>query len=190
MCPLPDAGRSHAKIVKTLHADGVRNRSAGTDAPMPLVYPGFALHKELELLVEAGMSPADALRAATIWPAEFLGLSDRSGSVAVGKRADLLLLDDNPLSGISHTSGLIRAVVLDGRLLQRSDLDALLDTARSQAKLNPQASPANLSRLANEAKRPARQSGESSPDRRSDNIPSQCYKARLAERRSGGAPVG
>ena len=63
------------QIVKTLHAAGVRIL-AGTDAPMPLVYPGFALHKELELLVEAGLSPADALRAATIWPAEFLGLSD------------------------------------------------------------------------------------------------------------------
>ena len=121
------------QIVQTLHAAGVRIL-AGTDAPMPLVYPGFALHKELELLVEAGLSPADALRAATIWPAEFLGLSDSSGSITVGKRADLLLLDDNPLSRISHTQR-IRAVVLDGRLLQRADLDALLDTAvDSQAR--------------------------------------------------------
>ena len=115
------------QIVQTLHVAGVRIL-AGTDAPMPLVYPGFALHKELELLVAAGLSPADALRAATIWPAEFLGLSDRSGSIAVGKRADLLLLDENPLSDISHTQR-IRAVVLDGRLLQRTDLDALLETA-------------------------------------------------------------
>lgn len=115
------------QIVRTLHAAGVRIL-AGTDAPMPLVYPGFALHKELELLVEAGLSPADALRAATIWPAEFLGLSDSSGSIAVGKRADLLLLDADPLSRISHTQR-IRAVVLDGRLLQRADLDALLHAA-------------------------------------------------------------
>ena len=121
------------QIVKTLHAAGVRIL-AGTDAPMPLVYPGFALHKELELLVEAGLSPADALRAATIWPAEFFGLSDSSGSIAVGKRADLLLLDANPLSRISHTQR-IRAVVLDGRLLQRADLDALLKAVvDSQAK--------------------------------------------------------
>lgn len=112
------------KIVKTLHAAGVRIL-AGTDAPMPLVYPGFALHKELELLVKAGFSPADALRAATIWPAEFLGLSDSSGSIAVGKRADLVLLDDNPLADIRYTQR-IRAVVLDGRLLRRADLDALL----------------------------------------------------------------
>lgn len=115
------------QIVQTLHAAGVRIL-AGTDAPMPLVYPGFSLHKELELLVEAGLSPMDALRAATIWPAEFLGLSDSSGSVTVGKRADLLLLDDNPLANISHTQR-IRAVVLAGRLLLRSDLDALQDAA-------------------------------------------------------------
>lgn len=115
------------RIVKTLHAASVRIL-AGTDAPMPLIYPGFALHKELELLVEAGLSPADALRSATLWPAEFLGISEGSGSIAVGKRADLLLLDDNPLSRIAHTQH-IRAVILDGRLLQRADLDALLDAA-------------------------------------------------------------
>ncbi|MEY2563800.1 MAG: hypothetical protein QOH88_1993 [Verrucomicrobiota bacterium] len=121
------------QIVRTLHAAGVRIL-AGTDAPMPLVYPGFSLHKELELLVESGLSPADALRSATIWPAEFLGLSDKGGSIAVGKRADLLLLDANPLSRISHTQR-IRAVVLDGRLLERADLDALLKaTADSLAK--------------------------------------------------------
>jgi imidazolonepropionase-like amidohydrolase len=63
-----------------------------------------------------------------------LGLSDSIGSVAVGKRADLLLLDDNPLSDISHTQR-IHAVVLEGRLLQRADLDALLKAAvDSQAK--------------------------------------------------------
>lgn len=116
------------QIVKTLHAAGVRIL-AGSDAPMPQVYPGFALHKELELLVEAGLSPVDALRAATIWPAEFLGLNESAGSIALGKRADLLLLDGNPLSDITQTQR-IRAVVLDGRLLQRADLDRLLDSAR------------------------------------------------------------
>lgn len=117
------------RIVMTLHAAGVRIL-AGTDAPMPLVYPGFALHEELQLLADAGLSAADALRAATIWPAEFLGQSDSSGSVAVGKRADLVLLDENPLSDISNTQR-IRAVVLDGRLFRRADLDALLRDARS-----------------------------------------------------------
>lgn len=115
------------QIVKTLHQAGVRIL-AGTDAPMPQVYPGFALHEELELLVESGLSAADTLRAATIWPADFLGLSESAGSVAVGKRADLLLLDENPLTDIRHTQR-IRAVVLDGRLLRRADLDRLLESA-------------------------------------------------------------
>jgi imidazolonepropionase-like amidohydrolase len=112
------------RIVKTLHSAGVRIL-AGTDAPMPLVYPGYALHKELELLVDAGMSPADALRAATIWPAEFLGISESRGSIEIGKRADLVLLDADPLKQISNTQR-IRAVLLAGRLLRRADLDALL----------------------------------------------------------------
>ena len=98
---------------------------AGTDAPMPLVYPGSSLHKEMELLVESGLSPADALRAATIWSAEFLGLSDNSGSVAVGKRADLLLLDGNPLLDIKNTQR-IRIVFLDGRVVNREQLDGML----------------------------------------------------------------
>ena len=120
------------QIVKTLYTAGVRIL-AGTDAPMPQVYPGFSLHKELELLVEAGLSPADALRAATIWPAEFLRLSESSGSIGVGQRADLLLLDANPLTDIRHTQR-IRAVVLDGRLLQRADLDRILESATEVSK--------------------------------------------------------
>jgi imidazolonepropionase-like amidohydrolase len=120
------------QIVKTLHAARVRIL-AGTDTPMPQVYPGFALHKELEILVEAGLSPADALRAATIWPAEFLGMSDSIGSIATSRRADLLLLDGNPLSDISQTQR-IRAVVLDGRLLQRADLDRLLNAASGKVE--------------------------------------------------------
>ena len=115
------------KIVKTLGAAGVRILT-GTDTPMPQVYPGFSLHKELALLVEGGLRPADALRAATIWPAEFLGLGSTIGSVDPGKRADLLLLNGNPLSDISQTQ-CIHAVVLDGRLLLRTDLDGLLNPA-------------------------------------------------------------
>lgn len=122
---LPEARREISlRITRTLHRAGVRV-VAGTDAPMPLVYPGYSLHEELALLVEAGLSPAAALRSATIWPAEFLGLSEMNGSIATGKRADLVLLDHDPLVEISHTQA-IRAVILDGRLLQRPDLDALL----------------------------------------------------------------
>ncbi len=115
------------EIVRALHDAGAPIL-AGTDAPMPLVYPGFSLHDELALLVESGLSPADALRAATLGPAEFLGLDGDRGAVAVGKYADLLLLDADPLLDIRHTRR-IHAVVLDGRLLRRADLDALLEGA-------------------------------------------------------------
>ena len=112
------------EIVRSMRAAGVRVL-AGSDVPMPMVYPGFGLHKELELLVECGLTPADALRAATLWPAEFLGQSDTSGSIEVGKRADLIVLDENPLKEIRNTQR-IRAVVLDGWLLNRADLDELM----------------------------------------------------------------
>jgi len=120
------------QIVSAMHQAGV-TVMAGTDAPMPGVYPGFALLEELQLLVEAGLTPFDVLRSATLEPARFLGIADTSGSVAVGKRADLVLLDADPSKDIGNTRR-IRAVVLDGRLLRRTDLDALLEqAARSQA---------------------------------------------------------
>lgn len=121
------------KIVATLHHAGAV-LLAGTDTPMPDVYPGFSLHEELVLLVESGLSPAEALRSATLAPASFLGIADRLGSVSVGKRADLVLLDANPLTDIRNTRR-IRAVMLDGRLLTRPVLDALLtDSAKTAAE--------------------------------------------------------
>lgn len=122
------------KIVTTLHRAGVP-LLAGTDAPMPKVYPGFSLHEELELLVASGLSPAQALRAATLAPASFLGIADTSGSIAIGKRADLVVLDADPLLDIRNTRR-IRAVLLDGRLLTRSALDALLADAAKEVAEN------------------------------------------------------
>lgn len=121
------------EITKTLHHAGVRIL-AGSDSPMPLVYPGWALHKELELLVEAGLTPAEALRAATIGPAEFLGLSKNSGTIEVGKNADLVLLDADPLREIHNTQRII-GVILNGRWLSRADLDALLDSAANASSV-------------------------------------------------------
>lgn len=114
-------------IVSMLHRAGVPIM-AGTDAPMPGVYPGYSLHEELQLLVASGLAPIEALRTATLEPARFLHIQDRSGSVAVGKQADLVLLDADPTKDIGNTQR-IRAVVLAGRLLERSDLDALLNDA-------------------------------------------------------------
>lgn len=98
---------------------------AGTDAGNPYVLYGFGLHQELALLVRAGLTPLAALQAATINPAVFLGATDSLGTVALGKRADLVLLDADPLADIENTTR-IRAVLADGRYYDRPALDALL----------------------------------------------------------------
>jgi imidazolonepropionase-like amidohydrolase len=97
---------------------------AGTDVGIPTLIPGLSLHEELELLVEAGLTPLEALRTATINPARVLGQTESLGSIEVGKLADLVLLDANPLTDIRNTPR-IRAVIADGRLYRRADLDAL-----------------------------------------------------------------
>ena len=98
---------------------------AGTDVGIPTLVPGISLHEELVLLVEAGLTPLQALRAATLNAARVLGLADTLGTIESGKLADLVLLEANPLADISNTQR-IRAVVADGRLYRRADLDRLL----------------------------------------------------------------
>ena len=97
---------------------------AGTDAGALYTYPGSSLHDELAQLVRAGLTPAAALRAATLGAAEFLGAADSLGTVARGKAADLVLLDADPLSAIANTRT-VRAVVLRGRLFAGAALDSL-----------------------------------------------------------------
>ena len=102
-------------LVKLAHEAGVR-LVAGSDLAEATPAPGEELHDELMLLVEAGLSPAEALRAATVDAAALLGDAD-GGAIAAGKRADLVLLDGDPLADIANTRK-IRAVVYGGRLLQ------------------------------------------------------------------------
>jgi len=90
---------------------------AGTDLGTRGIVAGAALHAELELMVQVGFTPLEALQAATIRPAEFLGVTDSLGTIAPGKIADLVLLSANPLEGIRHTRAII-AVVRDGQLVQ------------------------------------------------------------------------
>ena len=102
------------KIVGLFNKQGVKIL-AGTDTPIGFLTPGFSLHKELELLVESGLTPLQALRAATITPAEFFNLEDKMGTVEVGKVADLVILNSNPLNDIKHTQD-IHKVILKGRI--------------------------------------------------------------------------
>lgn len=101
---------------------------AGSDAgPFnSYVYPGFSLHDELEELVAAGLTPREALEAATIAPARFLRQEDRLGRVVEGYQADLVLLERNPLEDITATRE-ITAVIHLGELFDRERLLGLLD---------------------------------------------------------------
>ena len=112
------------EIVGLMHRTGVR-LLAGTDAPNPYVYPGFSLHEELELLVEAGLSPLEALQTATVNPAKFLRIERAIGTIEKGKLADLVLLEANPLENITNTRR-ISAVVVNGRYLPQETLWKLL----------------------------------------------------------------
>lgn len=112
------------QFVGKMNSAGVRIM-AGTDSAAPYVFPGSSLHDELALLVKAGLTPMQALQAATKNPAEFLGKLPTQGTIEPGKFADLLLLDANPLEDI-HNTQKIRAVILRGKLLDRNILDDLL----------------------------------------------------------------
>ena len=97
----------------------------GTDLGNPDVFPGSSLHEELALLVQSGYSPAQVLRAATAGAARYLGRADFLGVIAIGKRADLVLLDRDPLADIGNTRT-IAGVALRGHWFTRATLDAIL----------------------------------------------------------------
>lgn len=101
----------------------------GTDLANPYVFAGFSVHDELRNFVEAGMSPAEALRAATVVPARFMGVNDRLGTVEPGKTASIVLLDADPLADIANTTR-INTVWLRGTRHDRAALDVMLKGVR------------------------------------------------------------
>jgi len=102
---------------------------AGTDAAVanPYTFPGFSLHDELALLVESGLSNGEALQTATVNPAKYMNATDSLGTIGTGKKADLVILDKNPLEDITNTTT-IEAVISSGKYYPRSRLDSLLKT--------------------------------------------------------------
>jgi imidazolonepropionase-like amidohydrolase len=113
------------KLIKTLHEEGA-GLLLGSDAPQIFNVPGFSIHHELRMLVEAGLTPYQALATGNVNVAKFLGEEDEFGTVAVGQRADLVLLEANPLEDIRNFSQ--RAgVMLGGRWLPAAVLRAGLE---------------------------------------------------------------
>lgn len=119
------AFRLYLQIVQTMHRDGVEIL-AGTDTPNPYSFPGFGLHDELKLLVDAGLTPLEALQAATRDAASFMGQLDSYGTVEKSKMADLVLLDADPLNDIRNIDS-IRAVVIRGKLFDKNSLRNLVE---------------------------------------------------------------
>jgi imidazolonepropionase-like amidohydrolase len=103
-----------------LHERGVPI-AVGTDTGNPYVFPGYSVHQELALLVEAGLTPMEAITAATRRAAEMLGEEDEFGTIEPGKRADLLILGANPLEDIRNTRSL-EVVISEGRVVDREAL--------------------------------------------------------------------
>jgi imidazolonepropionase-like amidohydrolase len=94
---------------------------AGSDTLMPGLLPGVSLHDELKELVDVGLTPYEALRTATINPAQYLGESETTGTIEVGKRSDLLLVEENPLADVSAASK-VAGVLVRGRWLGQDEI--------------------------------------------------------------------
>lgn len=94
----------------------------GTDSLLPRLVPGFALHQELHELVAVGLTPYEALRTSTTVPYEYLGESKEAGTIEVGKKSDLLLVEGNPLKDVSAASKII-GVMMRGRWIARQEID-------------------------------------------------------------------
>jgi hypothetical protein len=112
------------RLLKALQDGGVR-LLLGSDAPQVWNVPGFSLHRELEYLVRAGLTPYQALESGTRNIAEFFGTAAERGTIEVGKRADVVLLEGNPLEDIRQTAR-ISLVVVGPHMLTREEIDAKL----------------------------------------------------------------
>jgi imidazolonepropionase-like amidohydrolase len=136
--------RGQSQALEAMAAGGTR-LLIGTDGGFTYIMPGFAIHEELEMLVNAGLSPALVLRAATRNAAEFMGRTSEFGSVVRRARADLLLLNANPLREIGNVRR--RAgVIASGQWVTETELQRRLETLASSAARATRIDPTTVSR--------------------------------------------
>ncbi|GJM11342.1 MAG: amidohydrolase [Lysobacteraceae bacterium] len=114
--PYDTVKQARDMFAETQHLVGLAHRAGvdilvGTDSANAFAVPGHSIHQELQFLVDSGLSPHQALRAATLVNARYLNAQDRLGSIAVGNEADLVLLKRNPLEDISATKGILKVIV-------------------------------------------------------------------------------
>ena len=117
--------QNRLSMIAALHTAGA-NLLIGTDTPNPFVVPGFSLHEELDNFAAAGVAPGRAIQMATRDAAQFLGTADKAGTIEAGKRADLVLVDQNPMDDVTHLRQPV-GVMVRGTWLPRSALDARLE---------------------------------------------------------------
>lgn len=113
------------RVVKALHDAGAR-LLLGTDYGNPFVVPGFSLHLELRNFVDAGLSPFEAIRAGTSGAAEFMNAGTEFGTVAAGRRADLILVEGNPLEDVSNVNKRV-GVMVRGKWYSQTELMSELE---------------------------------------------------------------
>lgn len=113
------------QIVKGMHDAGTK-LIVGTDSPIPFQVPGFSIHRELQDFVNLGMTPFETIKAATRNAAEFMGALEEFGTVAAGRRADLILVKANPLNDVANVAKRV-GVMVGGRWFSESELQKKLD---------------------------------------------------------------
>lgn len=128
---------NRTKILRALHEGGVKILM-GTDAPQQFSVPGFSLHRELLFMRDAGMSPYEILKSGTVNVGQYFAKQDSFGTIEPGKRADLVLLNANPLDDITNVDK-IEGVMVMGRWHPRADLDARLAEIEKKYKRKPAA---------------------------------------------------
>lgn len=119
-----------SKLILSLHEEGA-GLMLGADAPQIFNPPGYSAHRELELLVDAGLTPYEALKTGNVNVAAYLGEEGESGKILPGHRADLILLSSNPLESIPFHDR-IEGIISEGHYFSREDLDQMLDEIRTR----------------------------------------------------------